>query len=668
MDQTEAVEGTPGRPGGRAWAGASLALLVRALLPLAALLAGDVTPGSAQQIEEILAYDVTIDVAHDATLLVTERIQVRALGDEIRRGIYRDFPTSFPRSSGLGRIVAPFRVVGVQRDGHPEPYSVQSIGGPFGRGGVRVRIGRTNVFLDHGVHDYTIEYETLRWVAFQEAADRLYWNVTGNGWGFPIRSASAVVRVAGLTAEPGLASWTGPEGSTEQNAEQEWDARSGEARFATTTPLGRREGLTIEVTVPKGVLTPPSADQAAEWFWLDWGGYVDGALVLALIIGMYLVMWLRVGVDPPTRPVVVRYDPPEGFSPAALGYLERRGYHPSQLTAALVSMAVKGAVDIERTRKKWRVRATGREDGLSPEEQRVLHALLGRKTEILLSQRHHEKIRKAIKGLRSRLRAQLEKTYFLTNRRWFTAGLLLSLLGFAVLVWRARFGIAPDAWFVALWLTIWSAAVGTMLWRAVTSLHRGLSGRAPGAIGEGVFMTLFMLPFMAAEVGVGYWLLQMVPTHLPLAAVAIGVTNVAFYHLLERPTLRGRGVLDELEGFRSFIAAADQDRLDRLTPPERTPELFERFLPHAIALGLENRWAEQFTGSLTPATATGNGALAWYHGGAASFDASSFATSLGSNLSSTLSSSSSPPGGSGGGGGGGGSSGGGGGGGGGGGW
>jgi uncharacterized membrane protein len=153
-----------------------------------------------------------------------------------------------------------------------------------------------------------------------------------------------------------------------------------------------------------------------------------------------------------------------------------------------------------------------------------------------------------------------------------------------------------------------------------------------------------------------------------LAAVSIAVTNVTFYHLLEAPTLKGRGVMDRLDGFRAFLTATEEDRLDRMNPPDRTPELFERFLPHAIALGLQNRWAEQFTHVLTPAViAAGGTTMGWYDGGGGSLDASTFASSLGSSLSSTLSSSSSPPGGSGGGGGGG-SSGGGGGGGGGGGW
>jgi len=128
-------------------------------------------------------------------------------------------------------------------------------------------------------------------------------------------------------------------------------------------------------------------------------------------------------------------------------------------------------------------------------------------------------------------------------------------------------------------------------------------------------------------------------------------------------------MLNHLEGFERFLTATDADRLDRMTAPERTPELFERFLPYAIALGVENRWAERFEGILAAggvAAGSSSATLGWYHGGTPS-TLGSVASSLGQSFSGSLSSASSPPS-SGGSGGGGGSSGGGGGGGGGGGW
>jgi uncharacterized membrane protein len=134
--------------------------------------------------------------------------------------------------------------------------------------------------------------------------------------------------------------------------------------------------------------------------------------------------------------------------------------------------------------------------------------------------------------------------------------------------------------------------------------------------------------------------------------------------------------MDRVDGFKMFLTAVDADRLQTLQttiPPEKTPQLFERFLPYALALGVEHAWAEQFSQVLARAVAAGAGggtsySPSWYAGaGFASFSASEFTSSFSSSFSSAVSSSSAAPGSSSGSGGGG-SSGGGGGGGGGGGW
>jgi uncharacterized membrane protein len=135
------------------------------------------------------------------------------------------------------------------------------------------------------------------------------------------------------------------------------------------------------------------------------------------------------------------------------------------------------------------------------------------------------------------------------------------------------------------------------------------------------------------------------------------------------PTREGRAVLDRIAGFRHYLSVAEEERLDTLHPPEKTPELFERYLPFAIALEVENDWAERFTSVLAAAAASGRSQpMGWYSGSSDSWsDPGGFADSVGGSLASSISSASTAPGSSGGSGGGG-SSGGGGGGGGGGGW
>jgi hypothetical protein len=665
--------------------------------------------------EEILAYDVTIDVEADGWLEVTERIRVRALGDQIRRGIYRDVPTSFPREAGAGRITAPFEVTSVLRDGAPEPYVLQSVGGPARRGGIRVRIGDPDVFLDPGEHTYAITYRTLRWIQFGdkqgsgEARDALYWNVTGNGWDFPIRSATATVRLpAELSADAvRLEGWTGPEGSTASALTSSFGAEAGltdvpgeAARFRTTAPLGPREGLTIRVSFPQGVVAPPSDAQLAEWFMLDWRGWIEAGLVTAIVFLGYLLLWVLVGRDPPGRSITVRYEPPEEFTPASLGYVMERGHDGRQLTAAVVDLAVRGWITIERDEKRWTLTRTEAvpADGssaaaLPPEEIELLRTLFGtggrgggadefgragRSVELIgLSD---PTVRAAALAFRRRVAKGLEGVYFRLNRGWFAAGVVISVLGFALLAWRDRFSVEPHAWFLGFWLTFWTLGTGTLVYRVVQSWRSAWAGGVTAWMSAGG-VSLFAIPFVGAHLFVSYLVWQAVPPNLFAAALALGAINILFYHLLEQPTLRGRRVMDEALGLRAFLTSTEEDRIDRLQPAEAPLQLFERFLPWAIALGVESEWAERFEDALaaesaeaaragsgyTSMSAGARGGLGWYSGAAAG-SLSGLTGALGSSFSSALSSSSAAPSSSGGSGGGGGSSGGGGGGGGGGGW
>jgi hypothetical protein len=131
---------------------------------------------------------------------------------------------------------------------------------------------------------------------------------------------------------------------------------------------------------------------------------------------------------------------------------------------------------------------------------------------------------------------------------------------------------------------------------------------------------------------------QMVPGHLLVAGMAIGVTNATFYHLLERPTRAGRPVLNRVEGFRRFLAAVDRERLRTMLGREPTTEVAERFLPHAIALGVEEVWASRLGALLTPPTGP-DGEISvshWCHVDGLQPDGAAVVATLGESLAGAL--------------------------------
>ncbi len=110
--------------------------------------------------EKILAYHSDITVNPDATLLVQETIRVLALHEQIRHGIYRDFPTKYHDRQGHDYTVD-FSLQSVTRNDAAEPYHTQDI-----TNGVRIYIGDANSLVPEGEQTYQITYTVNREARF----------------------------------------------------------------------------------------------------------------------------------------------------------------------------------------------------------------------------------------------------------------------------------------------------------------------------------------------------------------------------------------------------------------------------------------------------------------------------------------------------------------------
>ena len=87
-------------------------------------------------------------------------------------------------------------------------------------------------------------------------------------------------------------------------------------------------------------------------------------------------------------------------------------------------------------------------------------------------------------------------------------------------------------------------------------------------------MTAFSLPFLAGE-GFGlYMMWQQAGTGVLIIFVLVIVTNVLFYEWMKAPTLRGRELLDKIDGFKQYLMVAEAEEMYLEHAPEKTPELF----------------------------------------------------------------------------------------------
>ena len=569
--------------------------------------------------ERIVDFASDIAIAADGELTVAETILVRVEGQSIKRGILRDFPTGYRDRAG-NNVTVPFEVISVARNGVAENYAVEELSN-----GVRVRIGNRDVLLPRGEHAYAITYRTARQIGFFDSHDELYWNVTGNGWTFAIDRVQARVTLpravpAGQLAAEG---YTGRQGA--RGTDYLAQVLEGGAEFETTHRLAPREGLTIVLSFPKGIVSPPTALDRAGWFLAENVGAGVAAAGLLLVFAFLYWRWDKIGRDPKPGPLFPRYEPPKAdrtgapsapvpgrgdgpqpeggeggqpMSPSAVRFVDRMGADSRCFAAALLGLGARGYLKIDQNDDGFTLTRSGREVPFGPGEKMMCYELFGGRNVASIEKKYAPSVAAAQKRLYEALEHEYAGVLFKRNRLPLV---LAGLLG-----------------------------VGAVI------VAGALDAALPIVIGAAVLLAGAML----------------------LAG-----------YLLPAYSVPGRRLKDEIEGLRLYLGVAEGDNLARLQTPRLTPDEFARQLPYALALGVEKTWADRLAAVL--GTAVVAQAVSSYYRGT-DFNTGSIG-SIGalsdglSAMSSTVSAASSPPGSSSGSGGGG-SSGGGGGGGGGSGW
>lgn len=528
----------------------------------------------AADIEVIKTFHSDIVINKDSSMQVTETIKIVSAGENIKHGIYRDFPTRYTDNNGSNYNVG-FNVITVKRDGNNEEYEESQMDN-----GKRITIGNKDVTLSPGEHTYTIVYTTNRQLGYYQANDELFWNVTGNGWAFPIEEASAVITIPKAldNSTSVLGGYTGIEGSTEKYLQYSID-NSGKAVYKTTKALGPGEGLSVYVTFPKGIVQKPSVSEEAV-YWMQ-----DNAGTLVLFIGavislcIYLFGWIKYGRDPEKGTIIPRYAPPGNLAPEDLRYIRNMGYDNKVLTAAIINMAVSGCLLIKegkpKIKKEYTITKTEKNIiALSPVE-RVVYKEMPEKLE--LKQQYDPAVPKIIDKLKNELSAVYRNTYFNSNSVFLVIGIAIAFM---------------------------------TAFAAIVAFNTSLSAIA-------------ILP-----------------------GIVLLVEHFVFWALLKAPTVEGRKLMDEIEGFKMFLSVTEKERLNLLNPPDQTPQLFEKYLPYALALDVDQKWAQQFSRMFSDMEEEGISYVPlWYVGSAWNINnTSNFADSFNNTFSTVISSASTAPG------------------------
>ena len=601
--------------------------------------------------EYIESFHADIEIQKNGDLLVTEIISVFAEGKKIKRGIYRDFPTRYRGSDGSDHSVG-FELLSVTRDHSDEPFHTKKQSN-----GIRIYIGDANVFLKPGIYTYQIRYRTDRQLGYFDDHDELYWNVTGNGWDFEIRRASARVTLPEAATNLVLTGYTGKQGSEEQALDFGRDGKN-RAWFQSARKLRPREGLTIVAGWEKGLVEQPSDDQIRAWFVADHKGSIIVAGAIIAVLFYYLLLWHWFGRDPKAGVIVPRYRPPAGYSPASMRFIKNMWYDKACFTTAVINLAVKGELEINERGGDYVLVKTGPAgQPLAAGEQAVLFGLFAGSDTIEIEQANHRTLSSAIDNHRASLKRDYQKKYFNSNSWYLLPAILVSfgLLVLAVMGLPSEDLIAKTLLITAFTLVPVAGAYSS-LYQIFHRRKRGLFGiiSMVGPIAFVVFLFWFIGPLMVD-------LAKDVPLVISVGAVVLLALHFLFYQLLKAPTLAGRRLLDQIEGFEHYLRVAEEDELALAGAPKFTAEIYETYLPYAIALDLENEWSAKLDRAIAYGSIRSDyDSPRWYrsyHEGGRGFStalATSFNSAIASSSVAPGSSSGSSGGSSGGGGGGGG--------------
>lgn len=382
-----------------------------------------------------------------------------------------------------------------------------------------------------------ISYHVRNAVKFFDEHDEFYWNVTGNGWSVPIDSATALIRLpSAVSGQLRAHGYVGVYGSNDKATAE---IQGSNVSVATPNVLSAHEGLTVAVYIPRGILRQPSILTKTWWF------IVANPIVFlpVLSFAVMFAIWWRWGKDPdPGMAVAPMYNPPKDMTPAEVGTLIDDTVNPRDITAILVDLAVRGYLKITEV-EQTQLLMFKKKDYLfenlkEPAEWNQLAPFERTMIENVFASGAKQV---HLSDLRNR---------FYTAIPGIKSGIISALKS------KGMYSIDPES--AGLYWILGAVAIGVPVY---------------------ILYKVFHVDFFNSDV----------LTWIGVALTALIV--FLFGRIMTAKTPLGARTVVQIQGFQEFMNRVDADRLKRMPP-----DTFEKYLPFAMALGVEHRWAKAFAG------------------------------------------------------------------------
>ncbi len=254
--------------------------------------------------------------------------------------------------------------------------------------------------------------------------------------------------------------------------------------------------------------------------------------IAPLVFLLVFLYWYYRGRDPKIEgPIVAEYEAPENLSPIELGALTKDKVVNKYISAQLVQLAIKGYLKIIQT-------GEGKKD----------YKFVYRKDYNDLENDYDKRILEYVfDGKQEVAMGDLENKFYQHINK-------ISNLIYQSLTEKKYYVKNPQR-----------ARFGTM------------------------FVVGVLLLFMSFILGSVF-----VSFTLGASIFISAIIMIVFSQFMSKKTKEGAEALRKIFGFKKFLEVTEEERLKFHNPPEMVPEVFEKFLPYAMILGVENKWAKNF--------------------------------------------------------------------------
>lgn len=505
--------------------------------------------------ESISGYEVEMHLNNDASVLVTEKITYSF--DQEKHGIFRFIPVFFDMEQQSSRRYIDINVLSVERNGTPEVFTDD-----LGIDEYSIKIGDPNNKIT-GVQNYKITYLVEGSLRYFDTYDEVYWNVTGDKW--PVSIADVKIFLSSddilFTQSSCYMGMYGDSRMCDHVSNQNEIIFS-----ASDIQIG--EGVTIAARFGKNqvpVIEKNIIDYLERRF-----------LFLALVIGVcgFGIFFVRRKLITYTEkykqydPIHPRYEPPVEISAVFAGYLLDKSFGIKEITGGIIQLAYSGYVHIEKIKEDYIItRKKSIEETLETKNNTWILIM-----ELLFnsSDDNAPSIYKKINELVPR-----SSNEFISNSPQHKD-----------VKWLESIRISDISEVRAGEIIVYLREV--IIDKAVRSeyIEAGYNYKKSTnwILGVPIFI-MFVMGF--------FWL---------FAVSIVGTLLLSFIKkkYFTRYTKKGWLVKNHIAGFKLFLEMTERDRYEFHNPPEKNPQEFMKYLSYAIAMGIEEKWAEQFKDVLIP--------------------------------------------------------------------